>query len=173
MSTASNVTVSTGLPLEIERKYLIEYPDTVHLDCICFSRSEIVQTYLKSDGNEVLRVRKRTENGEVRYYLTSKRRVTDVTRIEEEREITATEYYQKLEEADDELNPIEKTRYCLKHEKLIIEIDVYPFWYDKAIMEIELSSEEQNVSFPSDISVIREVTCEKGYSNYELARQRY
>ena len=39
-------------------------------------------------------------------------------------------------------------------------------------MEIELHSEDQPVSFPAGINVIREVTDDPAFSNHELARIR-
>ena len=50
------------------------------------------------------------------------------------------------------------------------EEEIYPFWKDKAIMEIELSSEEQQVRFPPEIKVIREVTDDPSFKNIALAK---
>ena len=57
-------------------------------------------------------------------------------------------------------------------EKQYFEIDVYPFWKDKAIVEIELSSEDQEVIFQPQLKMIREVTGEKEFKNASLARRR-
>ena len=67
---------------------------------------------------------------------------------------------------------IHKERYCLSENGLYYEIDIYPEWKDKAIMEIELHSEDQPIVFPEEIDVIREVTGDPAYSNHELARIR-
>ena len=53
----------------------------------------------------------------------------------------------------------------------MFEIDVYPFWNDRAIMEIELDDEGQEIIFPPEIQIIREVTSDKRYTNSSLARQ--
>ena len=50
------------------------------------------------------------------------------------------------------------------------EIDVYPFWNDKAIAEIELSDENASVEFPPKIKVIKEVTEDEAYKNASLAK---
>ena len=51
-------------PLEIERKFLIEYPDPAWLEQQPGShRVEIVQTYLLSDGSSTRRLRSWTEAG--------------------------------------------------------------------------------------------------------------
>ena len=64
---------------------------------------------------------------------------------------------------------IRKTRYCLTYENQYFEIDVYPFWNDKAIVEIELSDENTEVVFPEQIKVIKEVTDDEAYKNASLA----
>ena len=51
-------------PYEIERKFLIAYPDLKMLESLpnC-QRVEIIQTYLKSDSEEEVRIRQRGANG--------------------------------------------------------------------------------------------------------------
>ena len=73
-------------------------------------------------------------------------------------------------EADPALRPIRKARYCLTWENQYFEIDVYPFWKDKAIAEIELSDEDTEIRFPKQIKVIKEVTDDDSYKNASLAR---
>ena len=160
-------------PLEIERKYLIEYPNlawlTSHPDVTV---SEITQTYLSSPGEEERRVRMRKEGETVTYYYTVKRRVTAVTREEEETVITEAQYNAYLTEADPSKYPLKKTRYCLSYEGLTPEIDIYPFWNHQAVLEVELPSEDAPVTLPPEIRVIREVTGEKAFKNSELAKGR-
>ena len=75
-------------------------------------------------------------------------------------------------DADPNCRPIRKTRYCLTSENQYFEIDVYPFWQDKAIMEIELANEADEIRFPKQIKVIGEVTDDDSYKNASLARIR-
>lgn len=158
-------------PLEIERKYLIEYPNlawlTSHPDVAV---SEITQTYLSSPCGEERRVRMRREGETVHYYYTVKRRVTAVTREEEEAAITEVQYNAYLTEADPNCHPLQKTRYCIPHEGMVLEIDVYPFWDQQAVLEVELLREDTPVALPPEIRVIREVTGEKAFKNSELAK---
>lgn len=160
-------------PLEIERKYLIEYPDVKWLaeqpNC---RKVEIIQTYLKSDSEEELRVRQRRENGHYTYYQTSKRTITGMKRVEVEQRLTQDEYLRLLMNADTERRQIRKTRYCLMYENQYFEIDLYPFWSDKAIAEIELSDEKQSVVFPKEIKIIKEVTEDSNYKNVALATSK-
>ena len=64
-----------------------------------------------------------------------------------------------------------KTRYCLTENNRYYEIDIYPEWKKQAILEIELRSEDEEVVLPEGIRVIREVTGDRTYSNYEMAKQ--
>ncbi len=158
-------------PLEIERKYLIEYPDIEWLEnepnC---KRIEIIQTYLQSDSDEEVRVRQRGINGNYIYFKTVKKKVSDIKRIEIEKRLSQSEYLTLLMEADTTKRQIRKTRYCLTYNGQYFEIDVYPFWSDKAIAEIELSDENADILFPKQIKVIKEVTDDENYKNSSLAK---
>ena len=158
-------------PLEIERKFLIEYPDTAMLEALpnC-SRVEIIQTYLRSDDGNEVRVRQRGSGGSFVYYLTRKKTLTDMKRVELERRLTQEEYLSLLLDADTTRRQIRKTRYCLSQNNYYYEIDVYPFWQDKAIAEIELSDENAEITFPDYIKVIKEVTDDPSYKNAALAK---
>lgn len=157
-------------PFEIERKFLIEYPDLDELenDPNC-QRVEIIQTYLKSDDGSEFRVRQRGLDGNYIYMQTMKRFVDSLKRVEVEYRLTKDEYLRMLMEADTSKRQIRKTRYCMAYDDQYFEIDVYPFWNDKAILEIELESEEQEVRLPDKFKVIREVTDDITYKNISLA----
>lgn len=68
-------------------------------------------------------------------------------------------------DADTTKRQIRKTRYCLSYNNQYFEIDIYPFWNDQAIMEIELSDEKQKIFFPKGIDIIKEVTNDINYKN--------
>ena len=159
-------------PYEIERKFLIEYPDIAELEKLpnC-QRVEIIQTYLTAPEGEESRVRQRGIDGNYIYFQTTKKKVTDLKRVEVERRLSQEEYLRLLMEADPACRPIRKTRYCLTYDNQYFEIDVYPFWKDKAILEIELATETTQVRFPKKIRVIREVTEDDAYKNASLARR--
>lgn len=158
------------IPLETERKYLIEYPDLSllekHPSC---RKSEIVQTYLNSGENEEIRVRMRTENGASTYTKTVKKKISGIKRIELEQRISKEEYIVELLDADKTRQPLAKTRYCLPCDEYVFEIDIYPFWNDKAIMEVELESEDETPKIPDIIKIIKEVTGDDSYKNSKLA----
>ena len=158
-------------PYEIERKYLIEYPDIKWLEGnpAC-QRIEIIQTYLNSESDEEVRVRQRGVDGHYIYFQTIKKRVSDLKRVEIERRLSQAEYLELLMDADTSRKQIRKTRYCLIYKNQYFEIDVYPFWTDKAIAEIELSDENAEIIFHKQIKVIKEVTDDDSYKNVSLAK---
>ena len=157
------------MALEIERKFLIGYPDLNILER--YPKSDIAQTYLKTNDGMTTRVRKRTSEGVTKYIFTEKKRVTDVTCIENERELSAEEYEVLLKLADPERRTVYKTRYCVPYGGRVVEVDVYPFWSDRAIAEVEMESEDEAVSLPDFIRVIRDVTAEKQYKNAAIAKK--
>ena len=157
-------------PYEIERKFLIEYPDIDWLEknpkC---QRVEIIQTYLKSSNDDEIRVRQRGLDGNYIYFQTIKRKINSLKRIELEKRLSKDEYLELLMEADNEKRPIRKTRYCLTYHNQYFEIDIYPFWDKQAIAEIELRNENEEIKFPKKIKVLKEVTNDYRYKNAYLA----
>jgi len=157
--------------LEIERKYLIAMPDLDWLSAAAES-TEITQTYLHTTPLfSTNRIRKRGRDGVYTYTHTCKRRITDVTRVEIEKEISEQEYLALLKEADPERRTIQKTRYCLDYEGQVFEIDIFPFWTTQAYLELEMRSEDQEIRFPPQLRILREVSSDSRYNNSELARE--
>jgi CYTH domain-containing protein len=156
-------------PLEIERKFLIAYPDVAALKERCSAVYEMEQTYLCSAPNVTARVRRRVGERE-EFFHTEKERITARTHVERERTINREEYETLLQNRDEAAHTIHKWRYCLPHEGFLFEIDVYPFWQKVAVMEVELEREDQEFSLPDGITVIREVTEERWMKNAALAR---
>ena len=157
-----------GTGYEIERKFLVEFPDVSKLDVK--RRIGIVQTYLeKGENGSQRRVRSIDENGKVKYTYTEKIFITPVTREENEFEISCEEYCRLLRQEKSECVPVEKVRYCFDHRGQLFELDTYPFSERLAIMELELSSPEQEIYFPDNVKVLREVSADSRYSNAALA----
>ncbi len=153
-------------PLEIERKFLIEYPDTNKLLSFPCCKVKVEQTYL-FDANGRYRLRKRGENGSFIYIKTVKRKISETVREEIEQRLSESEY-NELMKSGNKIGSIKKDRYCLMYGGVYYEIDVFPFWKNQAYLEIELHSEEERIELPEFIKVIREVTYDPGYKNYAL-----
>lgn len=162
------------VPMEIERKYLIEKPDLVDLqkEFAC-TKVEIIQTYLVelNEGVE-RRIRQRGCDGSYTYFYTEKQNVGNdgLCRSEEERKISKDEYMTLLMEADTKLHQIRKDRYCFEYNNQYFELDVYPFWDNCAVMEIELTEITTEVDLPEYIKVIKDVTEDKRFKNKGLAK---
>ena len=156
---------------EIERKYLIKKPDINRLEKLdnC-KKVEILQTYLSGDENSSVRVRQRGENGHYTYTKTTKIKISDIKRIENEIKISKKEYLNLLLQADTTKHQIRKTRYLLMYKNQYFEIDIFPNFNDTALMEIELRDENQIIELPNFIEVINEVTSDPNYLNINIAK---
>lgn len=158
-------------PIEIERKYLIAYPDIDLLRQTDGVRIwDITQTYLLAEAGVTARVRRIAEGDTVRFVYTAKRRISDLSAFEEERDLTYAEYEAYLLRADPARNSVRKTRYKIPGGEIVWEIDVYPFWSDRAILEIELPDEKTEAPLPPFVTIYRDVSGDKRYKNASLAK---
>lgn len=156
-------------PLEIERKFLINYPPIDKLESLPNCRAvDITQVYLNIPDSNV-RIRKRVVDGICTCIRTEKSKLTDMTRIETESVISPKEYDELMQYMHPDTEAVEKTRYCLMHNGQYFEIDVFPFWDDKAYLEIELTHEDESIDIPPFIEIIKEVTNDKRYTNKSIA----
>ena len=157
--------------IEIERKYLIKMPDMEKLrQTDNYDFSEIEQVYVSDTMDGMFgRIRKRGKNGVYKYYKTFKKDVTVVTRIEIESEISEKEYKELKKHCREGFGIIEKTRHVFAYKGQTFELDIFPFWNDKAFLEAEVSSEDTEIPIPPFIEVIKEVTEDLSYRNSALA----
>ncbi len=156
--------------IEIEHKYLIEYPDREELlEMPCAVSVHITQTYLDSEEGVTERVRSWKQDGETVYYHTLKRRVSALTHLEDEAVISCEEYQRLIRRKKRGSQTIEKERIVIPYSGRDVEIDIYPFWNDRAVAEVEVGSEDEDVRLPDCIRVIREVTEDGRYKNVSLA----
>jgi CYTH domain-containing protein len=162
--------MSNGLHLEIERKFLIERPDEALLSGISGAvRYEIEQIYLPGDDRITERIRMRKGAGGAEYYHTFKKQLSDLSRVEDEVLISEEEYDRLKNLAGANPMKIEKTRWCIPYGNLFIEVDIYQFWQNSAIAEVELEREDSHFAFPDFIHVVREVTHDGSFTNKALA----
>lgn len=167
-----NTKKNKNTPIEIEHKFLIARPEREILLAQPGVRVlEIEQVYLRSLPGVTGRVRRTTENGVVHYFRTEKRRISTMSAYEDEREITAEEYSRAVRTESLRRRVIRKTRYKIPYDGLICEIDVYPFWQDRAILEIEVESEQVVPKIPEFVTVLKDVTMDRRYKNASLAKE--
>ena len=156
--------------IETERKYIIKLPD---FDLIKreaeYTSSDITQTYLNSDIGVTHRVRSRVYKDKTVYTETKKTRISPMSSVEEEREISESEYEALAKNIKPGTRPVKKTRHTFVYSGQLFEIDVYPSWKCTAIMETELDNPEKIVKMPPFIRIVREVTGNKSYSNASMS----
>lgn len=160
-------------PKEIERKFLIRRPTDEWLSsCAGHDSVDIIQTYLSCDEPRTeRRIRQRGRDGSYTYMLTTKKDVEGTTeeRVELERIISEREYLALMMESDTSKAQIRKTRHLVVSHGQYLEIDVYPFDDERAILEVELDDADTPVIIPDGIEVIAEVTDDRRYRNASLA----
>lgn len=160
------------IPVEIERKYVIEKPSLDMLrDLPGYSSSDIEQTYLNSELNVTRRVRCRRYADTTVFTETKKVRIDKLSSYEDERELSEAEYKVLLGEIKEGTVTLKKTRITFVHFGRVFEVDVYPDWSRSCILEVELPSRETAVELPDFIKVIAEVTGDKSYSNAAMSHK--
>lgn len=148
--------------IEIERRWLLtKFPDGEDF----FAFLHIVQ-YYTPEG----RFRKTTDmdhSDQPKYYKTNKKEISHGVNEEFENEISESDFLTAIETATKFLT---KARCISKHDSLFYEFDlIHAKIY---ILEIELNSIDQVINIPDHIQdcIIREITGEKEYTNYNLAK---
>jgi CYTH domain-containing protein len=147
---------------EYENKYLVKTPPA---DLEKYPNEEILQGYLKIEGNEELRIRKKGK----RFIRTFKKTYPSGYREEIEEYID--------EKTFNELWPqtvgkrVEKKRYCLPYKNLIIELDIFTGANQNLIMaEVEFPDEEVAKIFSPPPWFGLDVTNDENYKNKNLAK---
>lgn len=154
--------------IELEKKYLIKMPSIDELSVYKPFKSEIEQIYLLSD-NGSHRIRKRGIAPNYAYFETLKLRITGDKCYEYESIIDEEKYNELKQNAKPKKSPIIKDRYCFLYMNKYFELDIFPFWDDKALIELELSNEDEAFELPPEIEVIKDVSNDSEYKNNHLA----
>lgn len=159
--------VGRSMPQSVKRKFLIEKPDCEKLvDVYGAVAVDMMQTYLVSQNPRIeRRIRQQKNGGDYLYFYTEKRLGEDGTRWITERPISEKEYISHLMESDMSLHSVRKTKYRFSHGDCRLEIDIYPFSDDRAVLFVYGNHE----AIPEDIKVIMEVTGVAQFKNRTLA----
>lgn len=162
--------IGESVPAVSKRKYLIEMPDLAALAANYHATSiSMTQTYLTAGRKCERRVRKQKGGNGNLYFYTEKNIREDGSKWVTERPINKKEYSSYVLGRDMNLEPVSKEKYRFIYEDHRVEIDVYPFSQDKAIMFV-YAPENVACELPEAIKVIREVTNEPAYKNKMLAK---
>jgi CYTH domain-containing protein len=172
-----------GKKLEIERKFVIKLPkswsDLGKLFDHLIDVKRIVQFYLEPDKDGISpRVRKTVEglagDTETVYHYNKKYKTSDPsTNKEEEKEISKEEYNKLVKKCHPDKKSVEKIRFLFKHEDHVFELDVFKNdLAGLALLEVELENKKDKVKIPPYLKVVKEVTDDDRYNNYELANKK-
>ena len=158
---------------EIEkRKYLIEYPDTEKLlEEYNAAAVDMMQTYLRSAPGMERRVRQQESGGRYMYFYTEKHSAEDGKRWVTERPISEKEYVHYLMDCDVSLHPVRKRKYRFTHADRRMEIDVYPFSEDRAVLFV-YGNADKEAALPESIKIVQDVTGDAEYKNKMLATKQ-
>lgn len=165
--------VGQSAPEDEKRKFLIAMPD---VSALMKERRavpvEMMQTYLASSKPKVVRrIRQQRAGGEYLYFYTEKRSDEDGRHWVTEKPISQKEYVAYLMESDLSMHPVRKTKYRLNYNGMRMEIDIYPFSADKAVLFV-YGKRAGEAKLPEELELIREVTGEPEYKNSALARRQ-
>ena len=158
--------------LEIERKLVIKKPDFDRIRKMeGYTESKIEQIYIRTENKFTShRIRRREySTGVIEYTETFKRRVDRMSAEEREKVIDRAEYERLSLMIESGTHPVIKTRRTFDYLGRAFELDEYPEWSDSCIMEVELPSVTERVTFPDFIEIIREVTGDGSYSNHSMS----
>ena len=155
-------------PIEEERKYIVELTGNVPDDCI---ESDITQTYLQSEPDSEVRLRRRGFDGKFVYVHTTKKKTSESEELVTERQINNSLYEMMLGLADPACQTIEKHRKSFIWQGQYFEIDTYHNQLEGlVILETKGIADGEPVKFPPFVRVIKEVTGNHDYYNHNLAK---
>ena len=152
------ISVVMGLPAlnESQRNYVVEVIDNLPENT---TECEITQTYLKSDPDTIVRLRKRGWDGSYVYMQSIKKKVSDTEFIETERQISPYQYVTLLQQADPSRKTLRKIRKNFVWEKQYFELDTFLDRDDGiSILEIAGVKDPDAIKFPPFVKVVRDVT---------------
>lgn len=161
--------VGQSAPALAKRKFLIHMPDCEKLQGRYSAAAvEMMQTYLNSTSPRIeRRIRQQKNGGGYLYFYTEKRIAEDGTRWVTEKPISEKEYVAYLMESDLSLHAVRKVKYRFNYKDSRLEIDVYPFSRDRAVLFVYCGGETPEL--PEEIRLIKEVTEQAEYKNRQLA----
>ena len=152
------------MALEIERKFLVKGDFKTE----SYQSTRVTQGYLSSVPERTVRVRVKGEKG----FLTIKGKgnTSGTSRYEWEKEIPVEEAKELLQLCEPGI--IDKTRYLIRHEGHLFEVDEFHGENNGLVIaEIELKNENENFSRPAWLG--EEVTGDRKYYNAMLSRNPY
>lgn len=162
-----------GQPVSIrkQRKFLIDLK-TSDLSFLTEDNSTIIhidQTYINDNPDVETRLRKRTYNSQSCYYLTIQVKEKDgKSTVLTNRKITEKEYNKLLSTASS-TTEVSKDRYSFSRDKQYFRLDIFDQMENYALLEIDPTYENSNITLPKEIKVIEDVTNSPYYDNHVIS----
>lgn len=161
----SNV-LGLAQPIEEERKYIVEVTGEIQ-NAI---KSDITQTYLVAEPHCEVRLRKRGWAGKYVYVHTTKKRISATEQLETERQINENLYESLLQQADPYRKTIHKLRRSFIWKGQYFELDSFiEPTNDLIILETKGVAKGEEVNFPPFLRIIKDITGDTAYYNYNIA----
>lgn len=151
--------------IEIERKFLVVSDD---FKSEAFKKTHIVQGFLNSDKNRIVRIRIRDDKG----FLTIKGKPAEdgVSRFEWEREIPISDAEALMKLCEE--GRIDKNRYEIQSGDHIFEVDEF-FGSNQGLVVAEVELEDVAESFTKPEWLGEEVTGQVKYYNSHLLKEPF
>ena len=151
-----------GIEKRHDKKYLVEL--TEEFDTFIKEKElvkvDIKQTYLKTDKDYEIRLRKRTVDNNSTYYITVKKNNYDVQKIVTE-ELISKEEYERILESSKIINEVGKQRISFVHDNKFYKLDL--FKDGLCILETD-----KKINVPPCIKIIKDVTSIDNYYNVNI-----
>ncbi|MBQ0057839.1 MAG: AAA family ATPase [Bacteroidales bacterium] len=155
--------------IEEERKYIVEIVGQLP-DCIS---SQISQTYLTSEPNSEIRLRRRTTQGNVINILTTRKRISAAEEVVTERQVSNALYESLIKQADPYRHTIEKQRQSFISNGQFFELDTYQGEHSGLIiLETKGIGSHSELKLPPFLRIVEDITGNKEYFNRTLALQK-
>ena len=157
-------------PIEDERTYLVEIVGDLP-ECV---ESEITQTYLVADPGCEVRLRRRAwRGGETVNVHKTKKRISAGEVLETERQVSNALYESLLQQADPYRATIRKTRRSFIWRGQYFEIDTFHQPVSNlVILETKGVANEESVNFPPFLRIVKDITGNREYNNYNIALRK-
>lgn len=168
------------VPIEVEKKFLVDKPqggiqEALTSKRIHFVVKNIVQYYLPQStlGNET-RIRRVSVYSDNPYFVITTKRGFGVAR-EEREEYISRETFETLLQVYPNMLSISKRRTCFVWSNQLFEVDEIDPRYggvfkDCYLCEVELISADTSVSFPNWMRPVDDVSGDKDWSNFSMAK---
>lgn len=165
--------IGVPAPLEIENKYLVSIdtdPTQFPLDTKPVMVN-ISQTYLRASPEAKIerRIRRREQDGGILCVYTEKEDLRKGVRVERERVVSEREYRDLYQERAPFLCDIKKRRYAFAWQHQYFQLDLIDAPMKLAVLEIELTEENDKVTIPPFVKILKEVTEDRHYKNASIA----